>query len=163
MGFFDKIKGAVNAVTGGGAKVTLDFDQAVVCAGEAIKVKISATSTGAEVKSQGVFVDLQGTEEVTVRPSDITPQAGTPQAPAITSNITVSKKSLQQSFQIAPAFVLAPNETKLFEGTVQLPASVLPTFAGQLTKHHWQIQGRIEATGNDPDSGFKPIRIGWKG
>lgn len=154
MGFMDKLKGAVNAVTGGAAKVTFEFEPAVACAGETIRVKISATSTGGEVKSKGVFVDLLGSERVTVH------KGATPE---LQSDVTVSKTTLEQSFQIAPDFVLAANETKLFEGQFQVPNVALPSFAGQLAQHNWQIRGRIEATGNDPDSGFKPIRIGWKG
>lgn len=154
MGFMDKLKGAVNAVTGGAAKVTLDFEPTVACAGDTIRIKISATSTGAEVKSKGVYVDLCGSEKVTVT-------KGT--TPELQSDVTVSKTTLEQSFQIAPEFILAPNETKLFEGQFQIPNAALPSFAGQLAQHNWQIRGRVEATGNDPDSGFKPIRIGWKG
>jgi hypothetical protein len=149
----DKLKGAVNAVTGGAAKVTLEFEPAVAFAGDTIRVKISATSTGSEVKSKGVFVDLHGVEEVTLNRGD---------APNLESSVRASKNSFQQEFRVAPEFVLAPNETKLFEGQVQIPSTALPSFDGKLAQHKWQIRGRVEAMGNDPDSGFKPIKISLK-
>src|SRR6185295_20225634 len=56
MGFLDKLKGAVNAMTDGGANVTIEYPQAFVFPGDTIPVRITATSTGAEVKSGGIFV-----------------------------------------------------------------------------------------------------------
>src|SRR5262245_18082601 len=67
MGFLDKIKGAVNAVTGGAAKVTMEFKPSVAFPGDVIAVKITATSTGQQVKSKGVFVDLQGVEGINIK------------------------------------------------------------------------------------------------
>ena len=36
---------------------------------------------------------------------------------------------------------------------------VQPTFAGRYAQNHYQVRGRLEATGNDPDSGCKPLRV----
>src|SRR3990172_3375379 len=122
MGFLDKLKGAVNAVTGGSAKVTMDFQPATAFPGDAVLAKISVQSTGAEVKSKGVFVDLLGTEHVNIK-----------------------KPSVEQSFQLAPDFVLAANETKLFEGTITLPSNLQPSYQGPFARHEWTIRGRVEA------------------
>jgi hypothetical protein len=153
MGFFDKIKGAVNAVTGGAAKVTLDFEPKVAFPGDAVRVKISATSTGAEVKSKGVFLDLLGAESVKLPKGTVENQS---------NEINATKTQLSQEFQIAPAFVLAAGETKLFEGVVQLPGGLQPSFQGALARLEWQLRGRVEAFGNDPDSGYQPIRVGLR-
>jgi sporulation-control protein spo0M len=150
MGFFDKLKGMVNAVTGGAAKVTIQLQQACVFPGESVGVKITATSTGAEVKSKGVYVDVHAEERVSFR-DDETKQ-----------EINRAKTTTDQTIQIAPAFVLAPNETKTFEGSFQMPADVLPTFNGSLAQHVCQVRGRIEAFGNDPDSGYQVINVGSK-
>jgi hypothetical protein len=147
MGFFDKIKGAVNAVTGGAARVTIEIAQPVIVAGEPVAVRITATSTGAEVKSGGVFVDVRGQESVDFKHGEQNTQ------------VTHSETTFKQTFSIAPAFVLAPNETKKFEGTFQLPPSALPSFAGKLAKFAYSVCGRIETFGNDPDSGFQPVRV----
>jgi hypothetical protein len=150
MGFLDKLKGAVNAVTGGAAKVQIEYPQNLVFGGDMVPVKITATSTGAEVKSKGIFVDLEGVEDVSIRKGDSN----------VDQNVSASKRTFEQQFQIAPAFVLAAGGTQLFEGQIQLPATALPSFRGNFVEHKWQIRGRVEATGNDPDSGWKPIRLG---
>ena len=150
MGFFDKLKSVVNAVTGGAATVTIQLQQACVIPGEAVSLKITATSNGAEVKSKGVYVDVFAEERVSFK-DDATKDV-----------INRTKTTTQQTVQIAPAFVLAPNETKSFEGSFQFPANVLPTFAGSFCQHVCQIRGRIEAFGNDPDSGYQVINVGTK-
>lgn len=153
MGFFDKIKGAVNAVTGGGAKVLIEYQPAVGFPGDWVRVRISAQSTGGEIKSKGVFVDLLGTEQVRLREGEAGEHG----------HINGSKQTFAQEFQIAPAFVLAPNETKQWEGQFQLPAALQPSYQGAWAQHVWQVRGRIEAFGNDPDSGFQPFRVGLRG
>jgi SpoOM protein len=151
MGFLDKLKGAVNAVTGGGAKVTLEYDPPNVLPGDTIRVKISVTSTGGEIKSKGVFVDLVGSEHAKLPKGTV---------PNHNADIHASQQSFSQEFQIAPELVLGKNETKLFEGSIKVPTSIQPTFQGTYVRHEWKIQGRLEAKGNDPDSGWKDIRVG---
>ena len=74
----------------------------------------------------------------------------------VDKSVSVSKTSFEQEFSIAPALVLPPSETKFFEGTVQLPPTAQPSFQGRYTEHKWEIRGRLEAFGNDPDSGWLP-------
>jgi hypothetical protein len=150
MGIFDKLKSAVNAVTGGAATVNIDVGAGVIMPGDPVSVKVTATSTGAEVKSKGVFVDVKGEEQVTIVD------------PNTKQKISQSKKTLEQVFQIAQPFVLGAKETKVFEGTIQLNPGAMPSFNGSLAQHAYFIRGRLEAFGNDPDSGFLPIRVGAK-
>ena len=152
MGFLDKVKGAVNAVTGGAAKVTFDFEPKVALAGENLRVKVSVLSTGAEVKSGGVFVDLRAREEVHIRKSEIQAER----------DVSLAKSTFDQGFQVAPEFVLAAGETKHFEGGVSLPADLQPSFKGAYGEHFWEIRARVEAFGNDPDSGWVRLRMGIK-
>ncbi len=151
MGFFDKLKGAVKAVTGGAANVTIEYPQHAVFPGDTISVKITAASTGGEVKSKGIFVDLRSHEEVRIRRGDSN----------VDEDVNASKTLLNQEIQIAPAFVLPPNETKLFEGHVQIPTGQ-PSYNGAFTTHEWSIRGRVEAFGNDPDTGWLQLRVGSK-
>lgn len=150
MGFFDKLKSAVNAVTGGAAKVTIQLKQACVVPGDTVSVKITATSNGAEVKSKGAYIDVFAEERVSLKDD------------SSKETINKTRTTTQQTIQIAPAFDLAPNETKTFEGEFPFPSNVLPTFAGSLCQHVCQIRGRIEAFGNDPDSGYQVINVGTK-
>jgi hypothetical protein len=152
MGLLDKLKGAVQAVTGGAAKVTIEFSPSFLYPGDQVQVKITATSAGAEVKSKGAFVDLRGWEEVKVKNT----------GPNQSGFSTTSSSTHDKAIQISGDFVLAPNETKTFEGQVQVPNGLQPTYNGPNAKHQWEIRGRIEAWGNDPDSGYKPLRVGYR-
>jgi sporulation-control protein spo0M len=152
MGLFDKLKDVANMVTGGAARVSIEFEPAAVYPGESLSVRIIATSTssGSPLSSRGVFVDLRAIENVRVSRS----------VGSNTESTSTSHTHFDQAIQIAPAFTLAPNETKEFRGVVRLPSEAQPTFNGHFTQHEWSIRGRVEATGNDPDSGYQVFRVG---
>lgn len=150
MGFFDKMKGAMNFVTGGAAKVSIEWQPATAMPGEPVMVRITATSTGSQVSSQGAFVDVAAVEEVKI------PMNSFGQHPSINH----SHQTFSHSFQISGPFQLAPNETKQFEGQFMLPHQLQPTYDGRYVDHDWRLQGRIEASGNDPDSGWIKVRVG---
>jgi hypothetical protein len=160
MGFLDKLKGAMHAVTGGGAKVTIEYPQGLLQPGVPMRVRVTATSTGGELKSDGCFVDVAGVEAIQAK--DVTPSNYHGAAPAqrVPVDVNDSHDTFRQSFQIGGGFVLAPNETKVFDGQITLPPGVQPTFQGKSCSHQWTLRGRIEAFGNDPDSGFLPFRVG---
>ena len=150
MGFMDSLKSMVNTVTGGSATVTIQLQQACVFPGEAVTFKITAKSNGAEVKSKGVYVDIFAEEKVSLRDEESKQE------------INRAKTTIQQTIQVAPAFTLAANEAKEFAGTFEFPSNALPTFAGAFTQHRCLLRGRIEAFGNDPDSGYQAINVGAK-
>jgi sporulation-control protein spo0M len=150
MTIFDKLKDMVNVVTGGAATVTIELLQACVIPGETVSVRITARSNGVEVKSKGAYVDVYAEETVSFKDDDSK------------AEINRTKSTVQHTVQIAPAFVLAPDETKTFDGTFQFPSNALPTFVGSLCKHVCRLRGRIEAFGNDPDSGYQAINVGTR-
>jgi len=149
MGLLDKLKGAVNAVTGGGATVTIQYNETGV-AGKAVAVKVTAVAKGAPIKSDGIFVDFLGEEEVSISKRD---------EAKFSEDYRREENHSKQEFRLHEAFTLAANETKTVEGTINLPSNLQPSFEGRFCKNHYVIRGRLEARGNDPDSGFKPIRI----
>jgi sporulation-control protein spo0M len=151
MGFFDKLKGAMNAVTGGAAKVTLELSSTSAFPAGMIRVKLYVTSTGGEVNSKGAFVDLMAVEQIRL-PKDA--------APNLQADVSANKTTYQQEIKIAPEFKLAAGETKYFEGVVVIPATAQPSYDGPWADHAWAIRGRIDTFGNDPDSGYQPIKIG---
>ena len=153
MGLFDKLKGAMDSVTGGAAKVTMEFAPQTGFPGEVIAVKITASSTGNEIKSKGMFVDLRGTERIQLSSSD---------APNLNNSVTVQNRTLSQEFAVSGPFDIPPGETVSFEGQFTIPPQVQPSYVGSRTQHNWEIRGRVEAFGNDPDTGYLPFRIGMK-
>jgi SpoOM protein len=149
MGFFDKIKGAVHAVTGGAATVEITYaDKAT--AGSTVPVKVTVTSKGAEIKSKGIYVDFQGEESVHISKKDES---------KFSEDYRRSFDHSKQEFALCGEFVLAAGETKTVEGTISLPSNLQPSFEGRITKNVYSVRGRLEAKGNDPDSGFKAIRV----
>lgn len=150
MGFFDKLKSAVNAATGGGGKVTISYEPQTIHAGETVSVRITATSTGSEIKSKGAYVDVRHVEHISLSKNDHL---------TLQNDVTATKTVFEQEFPLGTPFVLAANETKVFEGTFTMPANMPPTYRGHWANSVWEIRGRIEATGNDPDSGFLPFTL----
>lgn len=155
MGFLDKMKGAVSAVTGGGADVSIEYPMQSVKPGDTMHVKVTVMSTGGEIKSNGVYVDVQAREH-----GDITGSTRCESCGHMDSNarVRLSKETLDQKIPIAGAFVLQPNERKEFEADIQLPHGQ-PTYHGRSVHHDWEIRGRLEAFGNDPDSGYKTFEV----
>jgi len=151
MRLLDKLKSAASTVTGGAARVSLEYAPSVALPGGTLSVRLTATSTGSQVKSGGVFVDLRAIETVRLPPG-VNRQA-----------THTTHTSFEQQFPIAPAFTLEPNETQVFEGQVRLPSNVQPSFEGYYSRHEWSIRGRVELTGNDPDSGYVTLRVGTSG
>ena len=153
MGFFDKIRGAVAVVTGGAADVRIEYPP-FICAGDTVNIRIIATAKSNPIKGDGIFVDLKGMEEIRLRKSD---------AEGLTSDVSISRETLETNFQIAGAFQLGANETAQWEGQIRIPPTAQPTFDGAICDHGWGIRGRLSMFGNDPDTGFLPIRVGIRG
>jgi len=149
MGLLDKLKGAVHAVTGGAATVEIQYAEKVN-AGQAVPVRVTVTSKGSEIKSKGVFVDFQGVERISI-----------PKKEEQKFNEDYSRHLAHstQEFQLCGEFVLGAGETRTIEGSINLPPGLQPSFDGRWSKNVYEVRGRLEAKGNDPDSGFKPMRV----
>lgn len=154
MGFFDKLKGVANFVTGGAAKVTIEWQPHVAMPGEPLHVRVTATSTGPTINSQGVFVDVAGHEQLNIPANALGNQ---------NPHISHNRQTIAQTFQIAGPLQLGANETRVFEGQIQLPPHAQPTYDGPFADHDWGIRGRLEMTGNDPDSGYLKFIVGKRG
>ena len=158
MGVFDKLKSATQAMTGGAAKVSIAYPLQAVFPNEGMNVRITVVSSGGEVKSQGVFVDLLATEHVSGSENARCPRCGN----NFSTPVREAKKTFEQSFPVASAFVLAPGQSQTFEAQIQVPGGAQPSYAGPQVHHDWKIRGRMQSFGNDPDSGFQALRVGMK-
>ncbi|MBU0624093.1 MAG: sporulation protein [Candidatus Thermoplasmatota archaeon] len=145
MGFLDKMKSAGTAMTGGAAKVSIEYPHQSLRPGDSVAVKVTVVSMGKEVKSGGVFVDVYAEESGKVKCKKCGHEAD------------LRHETVKQSIPVGPAFVLQPSETKVFDATIQVPSGQ-PTYSGQVS-HHWKIRGRLDAFGNDPDSGFQALEL----
>ncbi len=173
MGFFDKLKKSIKVVTGGAAKVAIEWEPKMAVPGQVLAVKITLQSTGDEVKSKGVYVDFHGDETVPAPPKpkqEEPPQyepAPDPLPPSVNTDEreteleedgTEDNRVCSETYSLCGPFVLAPNESKVVEGSVKLPQAIKPTSDEELGCHY-VIRGRLEALGTDPSSGYKDIRI----
>lgn len=145
MGFLDKMKDMGTAMTGGAARVSIEYPHQPMRPGDSLQVTVTVVSSGKEVKSGGVFVDIFATETGKVKCKNCLKE--TP----------IQNETVKQAIPIAPAFVLQANESKSFQATIQVPMGN-PSYNGTI-RHEWKIRGRLEAFGNDPDSGFQTIEI----
>lgn len=149
MSFLDKMKSAVgNVITGGAARVTIDAMPQAAFPGDVLQLKLTVASAGAEVTSNGIFIDIRGIESI------LFPE-GDDRRPS-------QEYTFDDCFQIAPAFVLAPNESRQWSGSITLPPNLQPSYNGKIAGHHWSLRGRAKVSGKDPDSGWKPFRLGIK-
>jgi len=145
MGFLDKMKSVGSAMTGGAAKVSIEYPHQSLRPGDSVAVKVTVVSMGKEVKSGGVFVDIHAEENGQVKCKHCGQMT------------QLHNETVKQSIPVGPAFVLQPSETKVFDATIQVPSGQ-PTYNGQVS-HQWKIRGRLDAFGNDPDSGFQALEI----
>ena len=152
MGLLGKMK---NAVTGGAAKVSIEYPSEPLKPGDTLHVKVTVMSSGGEFKSKGVYVDLVGKEHGTVHGSSRCDKCGEYDR---TAKIMVDTKTYEQSLPFGGAMELKADETKVFEGDIQIPPNAQPSYQGSL-RHEWLIRGRVEAFGNDPDSGYQTILV----
>ena len=141
MGIMDKLKSATQAMTGGAAKVSIEYPLQAVFPGESMTVKVTLVSSGGEVKSQGVFVDLLAEEKVSGSENVTCMRCKN----RFSAPVSETKKTFEQSFPIASAFVLAPGETKVIEANLQVPGGAQPSYSGPLGHHEWRIRGRLQA------------------
>ncbi len=162
MGLFDKLKGAINFVTGGGARVVLEIGPGNVVPGTPHPVRIHVSSTGGEVRATGLALDLAANERVHVPASRV--HHGTTNQPGqhgsqLRGDVNLTHATFQQAIPVSGPVNLAPNETKSFEATIVVPPHAQPTYIGHHCRHEWSVRARLEVSGNDPDSGFVPIQV----
>lgn len=147
MSILDKLKGVINAVTGGAARVRLLYGPQLLFPGDEVKVGVSVTSTGGQVRSNGLFIDLCASEIVDFKD-------------ASDNHIRYEQQTFYRELQVAPSFVLGPGEERSFDVPFTVPPDVTPSFQGKLCRHTWQIRARIAIFGNDPGSGWIDTRVG---
>ncbi len=155
MGFLDKMKSAVGTMTGSTADVSIAYPMQPVRPGDTMHVKVTVISTGGQVKSNGVYVDVKAREHGSLSGSYRCSKCGHTDSNA---RVSMSKVTIDQKIPIAGTFVLQPNESKEYEADIQLPYGE-GTYHGRVVNHEWQIRGRLAAFGNDPDSGYMTFEV----
>jgi hypothetical protein len=146
MGLWDKVKGAVQSVTGGAADVRIEVGEATL--GEDISVSITATAK-ADLKIDKVYLLVRAYEEAEVRDVD---HDGV-------ERVHNSHETFNDRIDVAGAHELANGQSHTWEVTFTIPTSANPTFDGHMISHTWQVQAGLDTFGNDPDSGWKNFEV----
>ena len=68
-------------------------------------------------------------------------------------------ESFSGRVDIAGQQTLEGGQTYTFEGEIRLPAGVSGTYRGKHIAHNIQVQGGLDAPGNDPDSGWLDVIV----
>ena len=154
MGFFNKVKGAVSKLTGGGAKVT------VMVNGNELKGDINIT-INAEVKDnpieiKKVYLWVKSVEKVDV-PKNSLPQKMRESA-AFGLNLS-NDRFPKKEYVVAEAQTLEGKQSYTWSIDIKLDGDVVPSYNGQFAHHEWLFYAGLDAKGNDPDSGWQKFDL----
>ena len=149
MGLFDKLKSAVNFVTGGGAVVKITPANAVYDGTSPVKVKVSAQIKDAPLNAKKIYLQVRSQERVQFKEK----QDG--------KEVTISKShtSYEHTLDFAGGQTLEANKSYEWDTEFTLPAQIPGSVDGTLFNHVWEVMAGIDVSGNDPDSGWVQIKI----
>jgi len=150
MGLFDKLKAAKNAITGGGATVTVEVTQAT--RGQEVAVKVGATAKAA-MHIDKVYVLIRGQERAELKDTDW--EGGERHKEIIRGRRT----SYETRVDLAEAQDLEEGQEYSWEGSFSVPYDAMPTVEGTMISHKWEVQGGLDKKGNDPDSGWQQFEV----
>lgn len=142
MGLLGKLK---NAVTGGAVRLEIRIP-VWASVGDAARATVTVTAGENEVRAEGLFIELIGEETASYRDEDLRKH-------------DVRRETAREVTEIAPALVLAPGETRVFEGTFAVPAGTPPTYRGVDGRHEWRVRARLSCPGTDPTSAWETIPV----
>lgn len=151
MGFMDKLKSLKNAITGGGAKISLQMDR-TIAPGDRVAVTVHCQVEGAPVSATKVYVAVRAVETVNLVHRDRDQRGDR-------DRVHDTETTFSKEFTIHGAVNLPANSTHEWRGEIQLPTNVQPTYRGKHAKHEWEVLAAIDVAGNDPDSGWVDISV----
>jgi len=146
MGFFDKVKGMANKLTGNSATVTMTVEGGSVKG--ATKVNINATVKDAALEVTKVYLWVKSVEKINI------PRTELPSDHQFAVNID-KEVFVRQEFVVAPAQKLEAGQSYNWSYELTLSgANIMPTYFGKFVSHEWEFLAGLDAKGNDPDSGW---------
>jgi hypothetical protein len=153
MGFFSKLK---NTLTGGWATVTVECEGAGK-RGERLPFKVNVEVKDNPISVDRIYVELQCAETVEIDRYRTLDQDDAGDVDYV--NVRHSEDLLEEKLVIADAQELAANGSFSFNGEIDIPAHLPPSYRGKNCAIKWLIYAGLDMTGNDPDSGWKEITV----
>ncbi|MFN8415255.1 MAG: hypothetical protein U0U66_02885 [Cytophagaceae bacterium] len=146
MGLFDKLKGAVNAITGGSAAVTLNLHSTTINKGSEFYFTVDVKVKDQSITVNSIYFRVWATETVKVIHNEVV--NGNSQ-----SKEKVETRRIHEFVEnISGSQVLDANQTYSFNGQFTIPAGCESTFNVHPRKVSWEADAGLDMKGNDPDS-----------
>lgn len=149
MGLFDKLKSATNFITGAGAKVSITSLNAEYDKDAPIRFCISAEVKDKAVNIKKVYLDVQSRENIFLKKT-INGQS---------VNINEKHIRFQRKIEVAGPQTLEANQSYEWDVEFSLPPDAQPSFQGVMANNIWEAMAALDASGNDPDSGWIEIKV----
>lgn len=146
MGLLDKLKSAAAAITGSAASVSLSPGPLV--RGAPMSIGVTAVIGPQEVMSSGVYLKVEGLEEVEI------PYSAVRSGGEVSGPVSAQAKTFEMTRPVAEAQVLQAGQSYDWEIQIELPAEVPPLYVGPMARHRIRAKAGIDCRGNDPDSGW---------
>lgn len=156
MGFLDKIRTLKNAVTGGGAEVSLDVQPARP--GESFEVIVRARIGEDDLDVDRVYVRIRGTETIEIPGIDVVYETGDDEERR-PETVTAESDTLSHEVEVAGKQTLAANQEYEWKVEAELPADALPGYRGKHCNHGYRVIASLDCFGNDPDSGWVELEV----
>jgi len=151
MGFLAKMKSLKNAITGGGAKVSLSSTAGSPA--EPFEVSIQVEVGDADLNIGRVYLEIEGREIVEIPDTEVTYESGD-DSNRVTETVSAEAKTASREIEVSGEQTLAANQSYEWTTTVELPADSPPPYRGKYCKHGYVARASLACFGNDPDSGW---------
>ena len=145
MGFLKNLK---SNLTGDWATVTLRVGEAR--RGADLPVAVDVTVKENDISVDKVLVELRCSEVVNL---NHTSTNGQPCHASESSSLHTAEVVVSGPLQ------LSGGAQQSFEGQVQLPGHLPPSFSGRHARIEWAVRARLEMKGNDPDSEWTTLSV----
>ena len=149
MGFWNKLKQGFTQLTGGGGNMQLQVLNPQVKRGENLNVAITLNCTS-QLSGKSVNLEVAGQETIKFQvpvPATTSP-AATAQGASITPQTQEQTKS-SQTYHNSVVVDAGPvnmqqGETKQYNASIPIPATVQPSYAGTDARHEWRVRAYLD-------------------
>lgn len=156
MGIF----GFVRKLTGTTADVTLTVGPAR--RGDKFTVKVDVKVGPDPISAKRVYVTLRCNELVDIPKYNLpaeTAKPGTPALPPKSIAIKANESLFEQEFAITSGQELAANSEHRFDGEIELPAHLPPTYIGRHTNIRWYALAGLDTRMTDPSTEWQELPV----
>jgi hypothetical protein len=156
MGFLDKLKSVANAITGGGADVSLESE--ALTFGRPFSIKVSATVGENDVDAAGVYLKIEGYEEISIPDREVIYPTDNADPNRHRERIRAQGRTFQAEYVAGEAAILKAGNSYDWTVEVTMPEGAPGSFEGLFCRHTVRAKAGIDCSGNDPDSGWIDLK-----